>query len=54
MMQEGESLPADTYRLAVYALYETYSMEPGAANKEVPHDLRVSEPFEFGPIGARQ
>ena len=46
----GESLPADTYRVAVYGLYSTHHDEDHSASTEVPHELRLSEPFQLGPL----
>jgi hypothetical protein len=49
----GERLPAASYRIAVYGLYSTHERSDHAANTEVPHALRVSARFAFGPLPAR-
>lgn len=48
----GEGLPADTYRIALYGVYLTHDERDHAASTELTHELRVSEPFAFGPLGA--
>lgn len=41
----GDALPPPPYRLAVYGLYFTHESSDHAANVEVPHALRLSQPF---------
>jgi hypothetical protein len=46
----GESLPADTYKLAIYGLYREHDERHGSDSTMISHALRVSEPFAFGPL----
>ena len=48
-----ERLPTDSYRIAIHGLYTTHDGSDHAANTEVPHALRTSAPFAFGPLTAR-
>jgi hypothetical protein len=50
-VRPGESLPPGPYRLAVYGLYFSHDAPDHPANSEVPHALRLSEPFTpAGPV----
>lgn len=51
-LDRGATLPSDRYRVAVYGLYSIHDSEDHSANTEVPHGLRLSEPFLFGPLTA--
>jgi hypothetical protein len=51
-LHAGERLPAGTYRIVVHGLYAAYA-EDHAAGAEVPNALRVSAPFELGPLEPR-
>ncbi len=48
----GESLPADTYKVAIYGLYRQHDERHRSDSTMIPHALRVSEPFAFGPLAA--
>jgi hypothetical protein len=48
----GESLPADTYKVAIYGLYREHDDRHASDSTMIPHALRVSEPFAFGPLAA--
>jgi hypothetical protein len=45
----GERIEKGTYRLIVYGLH---TGPEGTALTEVPHEMRVSEPFPLGPLDA--
>lgn len=49
-LSAGESLPAGTYKLAVYGLYRQHDERHDSDSTMIPHALRVSEPFAFGPL----
>jgi hypothetical protein len=49
-LRPSDSLPAGTYRVALYALHDTYDMEPDASNKPGPLENRVSDPFPLRPL----
>ncbi len=50
----GERIEEDTYRLIVYGLHHTDPSIPRpAADTQIPRELRVSEPFQLGPLEAR-
>lgn len=48
----GESLPADTYKVAIYGLYREHDERHESDSTMIRHTLRVSEPFAFGPLAA--
>jgi hypothetical protein len=49
----GERIEKGTYRLIVYGLHTGPSSPSRAAETEVPHGMRVSEPFPLGPLSGR-
>lgn len=44
-LRPGETLPPGPYRIAVYGLYFTHDSPDHSASLEVPHALRMSQPF---------
>jgi hypothetical protein len=49
----GERIEKGTYRLIVYGLHTGPSSPARATETEVPHEMRVSEPFPLGPLSGR-
>lgn len=52
-LSADESLPADTYRIAVYGLYREHDDRHASDSTMVPPELRVSAPFAYGPLAPR-
>jgi hypothetical protein len=44
-LRPGETLPPPPYRVAAYGVYFTHDSPDHAANREVPHDFRLSAAF---------